>query len=96
MLLAVYLLYIVLSPQNTMTDSCDPCPRGQQDRSLFDFVDILDPRRHSSDLLWISRPLTLAKAFDQARSKSEPAVLKYNTLESAEMASIIDEVKATS
>ncbi|KAI5706260.1 hypothetical protein M8J75_006390 [Diaphorina citri] len=60
-------------------------------RSLKHFVDILEPRRHGSDLAWVFRSMELTKAYDQLRSLSHPEVIKYNVLESEETASIIHE-----
>ncbi|XP_026679506.1 dihydroxyacetone phosphate acyltransferase-like [Diaphorina citri] len=60
-------------------------------RSLKHFVDILEPRRHGSDLAWVFRSMELTKAYDQLRSLSHPDVIKYNVLESEETASIIHE-----
>ncbi|KAL1461455.1 hypothetical protein WDU94_013353 [Cyamophila willieti] len=60
-------------------------------RSLFSFTDILEARRHSSDLIWISRRMSLTKAFNQLRSKSDPEVLKYTVLQSQDITSIVDE-----
>lgn len=62
-------------------------------RSLKHFVDILEPRRHGSDLAWVFRSMELTKAYDQLRSLSHPEVIKYNVLESEETASIIHEVR---
>uniref|UniRef100_A0A8D8TXG3 Dihydroxyacetone phosphate acyltransferase n=1 Tax=Cacopsylla melanoneura TaxID=428564 RepID=A0A8D8TXG3_9HEMI len=68
-----------------------PGPGPEYRRSLFSFVDMLEPRRRSSDLAWVSRRMSLTKAFNQLRSKSDPEVLKYTVLQSQDIADIVDE-----